>query len=274
MKHSGTLLLSLCVAGGAVFSACNGKGSNGSNETSTDTETLADGTAATDDGTATAQQDVAWSVDAGTLTYGSHTYTMQGNFDTDYVSGGEGTVTFTNVPQDYREFKTVYEQLLGNTTYGTAALVPIAFEMWGRDHAVGEECLKLISGGTCYNEIMSEMPRHMEASQYSPSGDPYVQRCLPAALIAGATKENGYNPPHPYKVKVAIGRQETWGQESEMLQANVYQLNIVTENAWNTPLRGVSVMKQWRGDGRFKLNNCSACYINIYVPRQDWNGLK
>ena len=267
------ILLPLIVAGGFLFSACSGK--NVKEPAETFQQGYDDGTA--NDGDASAEsnaKEAQWSVNGNTLTYGSHTYTMQGNIGDDYVSGGTAKVTFTNVPVSYEEFRTVYEQLLGTTSYGVCAMMPMAFEMWGRNHDTGEQCLKLITGSTCYNEVMREMPRHMEASEHSPANDSYVQRCLPAALLEGATKENGYNPTEPYTVNIAVGRPEQWGEESEMLQANVYGLNIVAGNAWNTPRRGITVMQPWRGDKLFKVNSCPALYINIYAPRQDWNGLK
>ena len=262
-------LLPLLVAGGIVFSACSGKNTKG------DAEALqqdnADAQAVIDDNNVKKPE---WSVSGNTLTYGTHTYTMQGDFDKEYVSGGKAKVTFTNVPSDYDEFRTVYEQLLGKTSYGVSAMLPMAFEMWGRDHAMGEQCLTLITGGTCYNEIMRQLPDHMVASEYAPAGDGYAQRCLPAAVLEGANKENGYNPTEPYTVNMTIGLQNTWGEESEILQAYCYKLNIISGNAWNTTQRPVTVMLPWRGEQLYKVNNCSSLYVNIFVPRQDWDGLK
>lgn len=215
-----------------------------------------------------------WSVDGTTMTYGSHTYTMTGNITREYRQGATGRVTFTHVPADLQEFQTVYEQFLGKTSYGVCAMLPMAFELWGRNHHTGEQCLQLITTQSCYSEVMRELPRHMEASEHAPANDSYVQRCLPAALLEGATKENGYNPNQPYTVNVSIGRSDNWGQESEMLQGDVYALNIVTENAWNTPLRSVSTLLPWRGDQLYKVSSSPALYINIYAPRQDWNGLQ
>jgi len=220
------------------------------------------------------ESDICWLLDGNTLTYDAHTYTMDGNMEEDYVVGGKGKVTFTHVPSDYEEFCIVYEQLLGKTCYGVAAMLPMAFEMWGRDHEVGKQCIALITGGTCYNEIMRQLPAHMEMSSQSPADDPYVQRCLPAAVLEGANKENGYNPTEPYTVNMTIGRKAGWGEESEILQANVYQLNILSGNAWNTPQRSVTVMKPWRGEQLYRVNTCSSLYVNIFAPRQDWNGLK
>ena len=93
-------------------------------------------------------------------------------------------------------------------------------------------------------------------------------------MLEGATKENGYNPTEPYTVNMTIGREETWGEESEMLQGEVYQLNILSGNAWSTQQRSVSVMLPWKGPQLYKVNSCPSLYVNIFVPRKDWEGLK
>ena len=266
-------LLSLMVAGGTLLLSCAQK------EGQRPVQGFA-GTAQEESTDGNAQEAPAeeskpqWQVDGNTLTYGQHTYTMEGNMDKEYVANAKAKVTFTNVPSDYEEFLTVYEQLLGKTSYGVSAMLPMAFELWGRDHELGKQCIALITGGTCYNEIMRQLPAHMELSSQSPADDPYVQRCLPAAVLEGATKENGYNPTEPYTVNMVIGRKAQWGEESEVLQANVYQLSILSGNAWHTPQRGVTVMLPWRGEQLYRVNACSSLYVNIFAPRQDWNGLK
>lgn len=253
----------------AFFAGCSGtKGGNSSVFDNGDADVVAAESQEQVDET------VYWEVSGSTMNYGSHTYTMTGDIGEQYAAGAKGKVTFSNVPSDLQEFRTVYEQFLGTTSYGVCAMMPMAFELWARNHSVGEESLRLICGASCYSEVMRELPRHIEFSSHSPANDPYVQRCLPAALLQGATKENGYNPIEPYTVNVVVGQPQAWGQESELLQGNVYGLNIVTENAWNTPLRTISVMQPWRGDKLFKVNSCPALYMNIYAPRQDWNGLK
>ena len=265
-------LLSLVVAGGTMFLACSVKDVKQAAEAFE--EGYKDGRGVSDADEEVKESEVCWLLDGNTLTYDDHTYTMEGNFDDEYVVGAKGKVTFTNVPTDYEEFRTVYEQLLGTTVYGVAAMLPMAFELWGRDHEVGKQCIALITGGTCYNEILRQLPAHMELSSQSPADDPYVQRCLPAAVLEGASKENGYNPKEPYTVNISIGRKAQWAEESEILQANVYQLYIISGNAWNTEQRTVTIMLPWRGDNLYRVNNCSSLYVNIFAPRQDWNGLK
>lgn len=213
-------------------------------------------------------------VNGNTMTYGSHTYTMEGNIGDEYVAGATGKVTFTNVPSGYTEFKAVYEQFLGKTPYGTAAMLSMAFEIWARNNTTGERCLDLLCYDICKNEILRELPRHIVNSKYSPSNDAYVQRCMTAAPLAGATKENGYNPTEPYTINMAIGLENTWKVESEVLQAYKYNLDIVADgNAWNSNKRNISVQRGWK-DNLYKANTCGSLYVNIYVPRENWNGLK
>ncbi len=266
------LLLSLIVAGGAVLSACTSKGVKEAVQSFR--EGVADGQSDGDD-ESYSETAADWDVSGNTMTYGDHTYTIDGNIIAEeYVPSSKAKVTFTNVPADYEEFRTVYEEFLGKSIYGVTAMLPMAFEMWGRDHEMGKQCIALITGGTCYNEIMRQLPSHMEASSQSPENDLYVQRCMPAAILEGANKENGYNPKYPYTVNITIGQKVRWAEESEILQAYVYQLYLISGNAWSTPQRSVTVMQQWRGDNLYRINNCSALYVNIFAPRQDWNGLK
>ena len=271
MKKTNNLYrLSAALLMAGVLTACSDNGST-RQRMPEGFASVAGGSTSGDDAAAVSAD---WNVEGNTMTYGSHRYTMDGTMETDYQAGATGRVTFTNVPADLEEFTTVYEQFLGKKPYGVAAMLPMAFEMWGRNHDVGERCISLITGYTCQREIMRQLPSHMEPVEHSPEGDPYVQRCLPAATLEGATKENGYNPTEPYAVNMTIGLAATWGEESEMLEANVYQLYIISGNAWNTTKRTVSVMLPWRGPQLYKVNSCSALYVNIYVPRQDWKGLK
>ena len=67
-------------------------------------------------------------------TYGDHTYTMKGNLTAEkYNASATGVVTFTHVPADYEEFEALYKEFLGKTPHGTAAMMPMAMEIYGRD---------------------------------------------------------------------------------------------------------------------------------------------
>ena len=125
-----------------------------------------------------------WHLDGNTLTYGNHTYTMEGNIDFDFVEGAKASVTFTNVPSDLQEFKTVYEQLLGKTIYGVCAMMPMAFELWGRNHQTGEQALQMICGSSCYNEVMRQLPG-VWGGRFSGAG--FKGACI--ALVDPAYKE-------------------------------------------------------------------------------------
>ena len=216
----------------------------------------------------------SFSIDGDTLKWGHHAYVMTGDMGDEYVEGAVGQVSFTNVPSDFTEFKTVYEKFLGTTPYGTAAMLPMAFELYARQKNVGDSCLQLLCSDLCYKEVLRELPRKLNASEQSPASDPYVQRCLPAAVLQGATKENGYNPTEPYTVTMTIGMKRTYREGSEVLQAYTYQLDIVADgNAWNTPHRTVRLQRGW-SDLLYKVNTCGSLYFNIYAPRKPWQGLK
>ena len=85
-------------------------------------------------------------VSGNTLTYGTHTYTVNG--DINYNSNDHRTptasVTFTNVPSGYAEFEAVYNGLLGKSIQGTAAMIPMAIELYARDANTGKKCFDLL----------------------------------------------------------------------------------------------------------------------------------
>lgn len=284
MKNKTIKVLVTVLLAGTALAACNSNGSkaNIANDATNGADNeMADNV---DNATVNVSQD-SWAhlvneanrdyrTNDSIMTYGNHTYTMTGKIADDYKKGAKGEVTFTNIPSGFTEFKAVYEQFLGKTPYGTAAMLPMAFEIWARDNATGECCLELLCYDICIKEILRELPQHIKNSKYSPSKDPYVQRCMTAATLAEATRENGYNPQEPYTLSMAIGPQNTWKQESEVLQAYTYTLDIIADgNAWSNPKRSVTVQRGWNSK-LYKANSCASLYVNINTPRKDWNGLK
>ena len=89
-------------------------------------------------------------VNGNTLTYGSHVYTVEGEIELEGTVFNEATsfVTFTNVPSGYTEFEAVYNNLLGKSMQGTAAMIPMAMEIYARDAATGERCFNLLCKGS------------------------------------------------------------------------------------------------------------------------------
>ena len=144
-------------------------------------------------------------VNDNTLTYGDHVYTVNGEIDLNGTVFNSPTayVTFTNVPSGYTEFEAVYNNLLGKSMQGTAAMIPMAMEIYARDAALGERCFNLLcKGSATVSEILRELKQKFNYSPYSPEIDPYVQRYLPAATLKGAAYNNGYNPTEPYTVEM------------------------------------------------------------------------
>ena len=88
-----------------------------------------------------------------TWSYGDHSYTMKGNLTAEvYNQKATGVVTFSNVPKNYEEFEALYTEFLGKTPHGTAAMMPMAMEIYGRDRDEGLRCIQLIcwpSNVTC-----------------------------------------------------------------------------------------------------------------------------
>ncbi len=132
-----------------------------------------------------------------------HTYTQKGTLTIKaYNASATGTVTFTNVPTNYEEFEEVYTKFLGKTPYGTAAMMPMAMAIYGRDRAEGEKCIRLINYPSNVNSVLSQLKEKFGTSQYAPENDSYHQPYLPAAVLEGATPQNAYAPNHPYTVNM------------------------------------------------------------------------
>ena len=85
-------------------------------------------------------------VEGNTITYGNHSYTVKGSIDVNGTEHKNATawVEFTNIPSGYTEFKAVYEGLLGKSVQGTAAMIPMAIEIYARNASTGEKCLQLL----------------------------------------------------------------------------------------------------------------------------------
>ena len=211
------------------------------------------------------------SVNGNTMTYGNHTYTQDGNLSIEsYSSDATGKVTFTNVPSDYTEFETVYRQFLGKTPYGTAAMMPMAMEMYGRDKEMGEKCVRLICTETTAAEVLRELKQKYVPSKYSEPNDPYVQRYLAAAVLEGATNTNAYTPNEPYTVNMTAGVNKH--QEMQMYDGTVMWLYIIG-GGWDTTQRTVQIVKTSTND-LFQIFSCPALYTQCKNIKGTWPGLK
>ena len=212
-------------------------------------------------------------VEGNTLTYGEHTYTVNGEIDfkaTDHKKPS-ANVTFSNIPADYAEFEAVYNNLLGKSSAGTAAMIPMAFELYARDKAVGERCLNLLcNGSTTVDGIVRILKTKFDASQYGPENDQYLQRYMAAALLKGADSKNAYTPEEPYTVEMCSSPNGV--KEAPLSGGTVYYLYILA-NGWDTFQRSVEVI-QPSGSEYFKVFNCPATYSQCKNIIGTWPGLK
>ena len=206
------------------------------------------------------------------MQYGSHRYTMTGNLTAErYDSGAKGCVTFTHVPADYEEFATVYERLLGKTPHGTAAMMPMAMALYGRDRDLGERCIRLICYENNVNPVVSQLKQKFNASPHAPANDPYIQRYLPAAVLKGATPENAYTPTKPYTVEM----EASVNRHSDLTfsgKGRIIYLYILG-GGWDTHKRQVEIILQ-PGKELHQVFNCPSLYTQCKNIDGEWQGLE
>lgn len=216
-------------------------------------------------------------VEGNTLTYGSHRYTVSGaidfNFDpAKYTRQVTASVEFTNIPSGFTEFKAVYEGLLGKSLQGTAAMVPMAMEIYARNAATGERCLNLL----CKDEatvtgivriLHSKFPSKIEDEQ-----DKYMQRYLPSALLKGSNYENAYSPQEPYVVE--SGPASNLPQETKFSPYGTVYYTYIFADGWESRNREVDVFLP-KGESLYKIQGCSSCYVQCRdIFGGPWQGLK
>ena len=113
-------------------------------------------------------------VDGGRLTYGSHNYSVAGDIDFDfdpaqYTQQVTATVTFSNIPSGFTEFKAVYEGLLGKSIQGATAMVPMAMEIYARDAETGKQCFQLLCvDDLTVDGILRNLKQKIVPSKYAP----------------------------------------------------------------------------------------------------------
>ena len=207
-----------------------------------------------------------------TWTYGGHTYTQKGTLTAkQYDKKATGVVTFTNVPSDYEEFETVYKQFLGKTPHGTAAMMVMAMEIYGRDREVGKQCIELINYPSNVNSVISRLKDKYGTSAYAPENDSYNQRYLPAAVLKGATPQNGYSPQRPYTVemKASVNKHQDLQFSGEGRVVYLY----IMGDGWDTHQRSVEIIKQPDSE-LHQVFNCPSLYTQCKQIRGQWQGLQ
>ena len=204
----------------------------------------------------------------GTWKRGNHNYTQQGTLTADkYNRAATGTVTFTNVPTDYKEFEALYKEFLGKTPHGTAALMVMAMEMYGRNPQEGERCIRLINYPTNVNSVLPRLKDKLQAK----AGDSYGQRYLPAAVLKGATPQNGYTPSTPYTVEMKASVNKH--QELQISGQGTVMYLYVMGKGWDTEQRSVEIIRE-PDSQLYKVFNCPALYTGCKQIRGTWGGLK
>lgn len=215
-----------------------------------------------------------WNVNGNTMTWGDHTYTLNGSvapleYDKDGVlispmpTRAGASVSFTFNPEGYKEFSTVYTEFLGKTKEGAAAMIPMAMELYGRNKSTGERCFELLCGSAINAQSVTRvLDSKMFPSAYAPADDAYLQRYLPAALLAGATPDNAYTPSEPYTV-------ELWASTTRN-QGDYSYLNIYGAG-WDSAQRGVELKQN---GSHYIVNNCPSCLAQCKTIRGEWGGIK
>ena len=207
-------------------------------------------------------------VDGNTMTYGSHSYTVSGEFNNSYKVP-TAFVTFTNFPADYTEFEAVYNGLLGKSIQGTAAMIPMAIEMYAKDAAEGEKCFDLLcNSSSTVSGIIRILKTKLVPSQHAPVNDPYIQRYMAAALLKGAKADNAYTPDYPYVVEMAASPNGVHN-----VSGGTDTFIYIIADGWDTRQRSVEIF-QADGSGMYKVFNCPSCYTQCKNIKGAWAGLK
>lgn len=217
-------------------------------------------------------------VEGNTLTYGTHVYTVEGDFDFDgevtwLLEDPTAYVTFTNIPSGYTEFEAVYNNLLGKSIQGTAAMIPMAIEIYARHAATGERCLNLLcKGSATVSEMVRILKTKFNYSPYSPQGDAYVQRYLPAVTLKDAAYNNGYNPSEPYTVEMCRSANAPSSYSFDAY-GTVYYIYILAPGGWDSFQRAVDIFKPDNSE-YYKVFQCPAVYTMCKIIQGTWQGLK
>lgn len=217
-------------------------------------------------------------LEGNTLKYGTHEYSVEGVIDKEIMAGRfddpTAYVSFSNIPSGYKEFSAVYNGLLGKSAHGVAAMIPMAMEIYARDNATGERCLRLLCHGeTSANEVISVLKERFKTNEYGGENDSYVQRYIPAALLRGATPQNAYRPEEPYSVDMCA----SVNSPKESSLGVVHYIYILCKG-WSTggfvyAQRQVEILKP-TGSGVYKVFSCPSTYVQCQQIVGTWRGLK
>lgn len=198
--------------------------------------------------------------------------TIEGDINhTEYTGGVESTVTFEHFPKNVAEFNDALDKL-GQEPQGAVVLMLMAMELYRNDSIAGLECLKTINTETNLPGALRQIKEKLRPNNPK---DSYARPYLVAAFMQGATPENGYNAPTPYKVKVRTNPVNGY-QESNSLKGYVLYLQVESQG-YDTPWRGVEVCKS-KGDSHYRIVNCPSMYTQCkeisWKTDAEFHGLK
>lgn len=261
LLNTGKIFLALCMALGlTTATSCNQKGA-----------TADKGTAAKESPAVEAAPEMQ--LDGNTLTYGDHVYTVNGeiNFASKDHKKPTASVTFTNVPSNYKEFEAVYNNLLGKSPQGAAAMIPMAIELYARDAEVGKQCFSLLCNGSATTDgIIRILKTKLVPSEYGPENDSYIQRYMAAALLKGADNKNAYTPEEPYTVEMCSSPN---GVKDAPLTGGTVSYLYILANGWDSFQRSVDILQPYNSE-YYKVFNCSSTYTQCKNIIGTWAGLK
>lgn len=194
-------------------------------------------------------------------TAGGVDYVMTGKINhDDYDKTQTSTVSFSRIPETLEEFLEL-QQDLGVEPQGAVALQVIAFEMYRRNKAVGEEAIRANNTQTNFNDCMRQLKEKL-------GKDPgYAQPYIVAALMMGASPSNGYQPRKPYTVSLRVSPAVEY-KESQILGGTVLYLQLFSQG-WSMNWRGVDVVKPYDSE-YYLVSNCPAFYVGCAPMRGQW----
>lgn len=182
-----------------------------------------------------------------------------------WTEGQTSTVTFARFPATLAEWQQA-QRVLGAEPQGTVALQVMAFELFRRNPADGRRALELNNTGTNYRSTLERVQQLMDTKDTN-----YARPYIAAALLKGATPDNGYHAATPYQVEVRVNPAVKY-QDSQMLQGSVIYLQVDAQG-WDTNWRGVEVVKP-EGQPYYVVSNCPALYTQCKAVKGTWAELE
>lgn len=181
-----------------------------------------------------------------------------------WTDGQTSTVTFARFPATLAEWQQA-QRVLGSEPQGAVALQVMAFELFRRDPAAGRQALEQNNTSTNFNSTVERLQQLMDTKDTY-----YARPYIAAALLKGATPDNGYQPEVPYRVEMRVNPATKY-QESQMLHGTVISLQVNSQG-WDINWRGVEVVKP-EGQTYYVVSNCPALYTQCKQVKGSWAGL-